>query len=71
MKTVWVSFLQTEDGPMFHGVFSSFLSVGKHFKKKGGVEKEGIGMACFEVKTEETTLFYTVQEVKVDEPVDE
>lgn len=62
---VEVVFLVTDDGPVFYGIFDSYLKVQKHFQKIGGEEKEGVkGLGCFEVGS----ACYTVQTQTMNQP---
>lgn len=67
MKTeVEVVFLVTDDGPIFYGIFDSYLNVQDHFQKLGGKEKEGMkNLGCFEVGS----ACYTVQTNEVNKPL--
>lgn len=66
MQQVEVVFLVTDEGPIFYGVFDSYLKVQDHFQKIGGEEKEGVkGLGCFQVDS----ACYTVQTQTVNQPL--
>ncbi|MCE5227705.1 MAG: hypothetical protein LLG05_17840 [Porphyromonadaceae bacterium] len=63
---VEVVFMVTDDGPIFYGVFDSYLEVQKYFKENNGVEKEGVkGLGCFEMND----ACYTVQTNELNKPL--
>ena len=63
---VEVVFLVSDNGPIFYGVFDSYLKIQDHFRKLGGREVRPIkGLGCFQVGNAR----YTVQTQTVNEPL--